>query len=220
MKLLLIEDDDMVGRATRHGLLHAQYAVDWVRSARLASKACAEQTYDAMVLDLGLPDGDGLQWLRQQRQQGNTAPTVVVTARDAVPARVDGLNAGADDYLTKPFDMSELIARLGAVLRRQHGRASTHVDVGDLHIDLNTHTVSLSGQAIALSVREFALLECLASTPGAVWSKKRLESSLYGWGQEVASNALDVHIHHLRKKLGSERIANIRGVGFQLKALP
>ncbi len=218
MKILLIEDDPMIGQATQNALHQAGHAVNWVQQLGTARHATHDEDYDVWILDLNLPDGDGLAWLAQQRLQGRTTPTLILSARGEVHDRVAGLNVGADDYLTKPFDAHELLARLSAITRRQRGQASPRWQLGELSIDTATREVSLAGQGIFLTAKEFAILSVLATKPNTVIAKARIEQQLYGWGEEVASNALDVHIHHLRRKLGPEWVVNVRGVGFKLQA--
>ncbi len=214
MRLLLIEDDAMLGEAVQHALKREGFSVDWVRDGAAAELALRDTAYALALLDLGLPRKDGLTLLRCLRARDNPLPVIVVTARDALEDRVAGLNAGADDYVVKPFEIDELIARIRALLRRQAGRASPEIRYGRVTLNPLTHEAALDGQPVALSAREFALLEALLEQPGAVVSRQRLEDKLYGWGEEVASNAVEVHLHNLRKKLGTELIRNIRGVGY------
>ena len=216
MRVLLVEDDPMLGDATRRGLTSAGFTVDWVRDGRAADLALEANTYAVGVLDLGLPRRDGMEVLQGLRTRGEDMPVIVVTARDAVGDRVAGLNAGADDYLTKPFDLDELIARLRALMRRRAGRGSNLVRCGDISFDAERREVCLADKPISLSAREMALLEILLERPGAVLSREALEERLFGWGEEPASNALEVHLHNLRRKLGAEHIRNVRGVGYKL----
>lgn len=216
MRLLLIEDDPMIGSAARRGLMQAGFTVDWVTDGRSAQAAIANSVYDALVLDLGLPKVDGLTLLQQLRAGGNALPVLIISARDAVPQRVAGLDAGADDYLAKPFDLDELVARIRALLRRQVGAASSVMTVGGLSLDPVHRSVTLHGDEVQLTAKEFALLEALMRRPGAVLSRERLEDSIYGWGEEIGSNAVEVHLHNLRRKLGSELIRNVRGVGYRI----
>ncbi|HEX8978550.1 MAG TPA: response regulator [Parasulfuritortus sp.] len=216
MKILLAEDDPLIGTSVEQALRMEGYAIDWVRDGRAAELALDSSTYALLLLDLGLPRQDGLTLLKRQRQKNNMIPVLIVTARDAVSDRVAGLNLGADDYLVKPFDLHELIARVRALIRRHAGRAQPEMRLGALKLNQLTHEVTLSDKPIALSQREFALLECLMETPGTVLSKEQLEERIYGWDEEVSSNAIEVHLHNLRRKLGSEWIRNVRGVGYKV----
>lgn len=216
MKLLLAEDDPMIGTSVERGLHLANFAVDWVRDGKSAELALKTTSYALLLLDLGLPRQDGLTLLKRLRDDNNNIPVLIVTARDAVSDRVAGLNLGADDYLVKPFDLNELIARVYALIRRHAGRARREMRLGGLLLDPLTREVALAGQPIALSQREFALLECLMESPGAVLSKEELEERIYGWEEEVSSNAVEVHLHKLRRKLGAEWIRNVRGVGYKM----
>ena len=214
MRLLLVEDDTMIGESVRLGLRQDGFVVDWVQDGKAAELALSNETYALLLLDLGLPKKDGLAVLKNLRTQRNPIPVLVLTARDAVTDRVKGLDAGADDYLVKPFDLDELAARIRALLRRQSGRIETELRCGDLTINPATHQVFLGAKEIALSAKEFAILYALIDRPGAVLSRVQLEQHLYGWDEEIESNAVEVHIHNLRKKLGSELIRNVRGVGY------
>jgi two-component system, OmpR family, response regulator QseB len=216
MRLLLIEDDLMIGRAVRHGLAQAGFTVDWVTDGQSGQAALTNGVYDAVVLDIGLPRIDGLTLLQQLRSRRDPVPVLITSARDAVPDRIAGLNAGADDYLLKPFDLDELIARVRALLRRHAGATSSVMAAGGLRLDPAQRTVTQDGRELSLTAKEFALLEALLQRPGAVLSRDRLEESLYGWGEEVGSNAIEVHLHNLRRKLGGELIKNIRGVGYRI----
>ena len=216
MRLLLIEDDPMIGRAVRLGLVQAGFTVDWATDGRDGQAALANGVYDAVVLDLGLPRVDGLALLHGLRARRDTVPVLIVSARETVQDRIDGLNAGADDYLLKPFDLDELVARVRALLRRQAGAAASEMTVGELTLDPVLRVATLAGQLLALTAKEFALLEALMRRPGAVLSRERLEESIYGWGEEIGSNAVEVHLHNLRRKLGSHAIKNIRGVGYRI----
>ena len=216
MRVLLVEDDEMIGDSLRKGLRGEGFTVDWVRDGRDAELALETTEYALVLLDLGLPRKDGLAVLRDWRQCGNAVPVLVLTARDAVPDRVKGLDSGADDYLVKPFDLTELLARMRALLRRQTGRARDLIEVGTLRLDPVAHTVEYRGRPVPLSAREFTLLHALLETPGAVLSREQLEDRLYGWGEEVESNAVEVHIHNLRRKLDSRIIRTVRGVGYRL----
>ncbi len=216
MRLLLIEDDPMIGRAIRQGLLDAGFTVDWVTDGASAQLALANDVYELAVLHLGLTGKDGMTLLRELRARGVALPILVATARDTVAERIAGLNAGADDYLLKPFDLDELVARVRALLRRQAGRAEPEMRCGALALDPVRREVRLQGTPVALSAREFKILEALLQRPGAVLSREQLEDAVYGWQEEVGSNAIEVHLHHLRRKLGADTIRNVRGVGYKL----
>ena len=218
MRLLLVEDDSMIGAAAQQGLRHEGHTVDWVRDGREAEAAATAGAYDLVLLDLGLPRKDGLSILKGWRSRGLETPVLIITARDAVSDRVAGLDAGADDYLVKPFDLDELSARVRAVLRRRAGRHAAVVRVGELEVDTAARRVRLKGREVALSAREYALLEALADRPGAYLSRAQLEERLYGWDEEIASNAVEVHIHGLRRKLDPDLIRNVRGLGYTLSA--
>ncbi len=217
MRLLLVEDDPMIGDSVQKGLRQDGFTVDWVRDGQSAELALGSDVYDLMVLDLGLPRKGGLEVLQNLRRQRNSLPVLILTARDAVADRVTGLDKGADDYLVKPFDLDELAARIRALLRRRAGRADPLLRHGELALDPATHQATFRGKELALSAREFALLEALLDRPGAILSRAQLEERLYGWGEEVESNAVEVHIHSLRKKLGADFIRNVRGVGYTLR---
>lgn len=216
MRLLLVEDDAMIGRAVQQGLGSAGFAVDWVQDGRAAQLALGTGVYDLAVLDLGLPGKDGMAVLRELRSRGQRLPVLVATARDAVPDRIAGLNAGADDYVLKPFDLDELVARVRALLRRHAGAALPLLACGSLQLDSVRREVRLAGVPVDLSAREFALLEALMQRPGAVLSREQLEEAVYGWQDGIGSNAIEVHLHHLRRKLGPATIRNVRGVGYKL----
>ena len=218
MRLLLIEDDTMIGRAARQGLGDAGFAVDWVMDGHAAERALANDVYDLAILDLGLPGQDGMTVLKSLRRSGNAVPVLIATARDAVSDRIAGLNAGADDYVLKPFDLDELIARVRALLRRHAGGASPLLECGGLVLDPVRKEVRLKGEPVSLSAREFAVLEVLLRRPGAVLSREQLEDSVYGWTEEIGSNAIEVHLHNLRRKLGAQTIRNVRGVGYKVVA--
>lgn len=218
MRLLLVEDDAMIGRAVRQGLGDAGFTVDWVTDGRAAELALANGVYDLALLDLGLPAKDGMTVLRELRARRDPLPVLIVTARDAVADRIAGLNAGADDYVLKPFDLDELVARVRALLRRRAGAAVPVLQCGNLTLDAVRREVRRGDQEIQLSPREFALLEALMQRPGAVLSREQLEDAVYGWGEEVGSNAVEVHLHNLRRKLGPETIRNVRGVGYKVAA--
>lgn len=214
MRILLAEDDALLGDGVRVGLKQAGFAVDWVQDGLAAKLALTTETYSLMVLDIGLPKLSGLAVLKWLREQHFALPVLILTARDTVADRVIGLNVGADDYLIKPFDLDELIARLNALLRRSAGHVAQTLQHGDITLTPATHQVSKSGQVIMLSAREFMLLHELLLHVGRVQSREQLEQHLYAWGDEVESNAVEVHIHHLRKKLGTEVIRTLRGVGY------
>ena len=218
MRLLLVEDDHMIGRAVRQGLGDAGFAVDWVMDGNAAERALANGVYDLALLDLGLPGQDGMSVLKLLRRSGNAVPVLIVTARDAVADRIAGLNAGADDYVLKPFDLDELIARVRALLRRHAGGGSPLLEGGALTLDPVRKEVRLNAELVHLSAREFALLEVLLQRPGAVLSREQLEESIYGWTEEIGSNAIEVHLHNLRRKLGPQTIRNVRGVGYKVIA--
>lgn len=216
MRILLVEDDPMVGKAIRAGLSEAGFAVDWLRDGSSALTALQQRLHDAVVLDLGLPGMDGRALLDALRREQNAVPVLIVSARDTVAERVASLESGADDYLLKPFDFDELLARLRALLRRHAGSASPLLAAGPVLLDPLRRTVTFHGQSVELSAREFAVLEALMRRPGAVLSRDKLETSVYGWGAEVGSNAIEVHLHNLRRKLGADTIVNVRGVGYRM----
>lgn len=216
MRVLLVEDDGLLGSAVVAGLEQAGYTVDWLRNGRQAATALSEDEPDLLVLDLGLPEKDGLTLLRELRARESTLPVLILTARDTVEDRIAGLDVGADDYLVKPFDLGELTARLRAIARRRGGRASPLIRHGGLVFDPATRSVMVDGVQVNLSARAVAILEALLERPGIPLSRERLEQILYGWGEGVESNAVEVHIHHLRKKLGKDRIRTIRGLGYMI----
>ena len=216
MKLLLAEDDPMIGASVVQGLRMAGLAVDWVKDGRAAELALMDGTYAVLLLDLGLPRQDGLTVLKNLRRNQDQIPVLIITARDAVSDRVAGLNLGADDYLTKPFDLDELIARVHALVRRFQGRTLPEMNLAGLSLNPVTRLVKLDGLPLNLSQREFTLLQALMESPGAVLSREQLEERLYGWGEEVASNTIEVYIHNLRRKLGATWVRNVRGVGYKL----
>jgi two-component system response regulator QseB len=214
VRLLLVEDDPILGDGLQAGLRQGGYTVDWLHNAASAEAALRSENYEIMVLDLGLPDRSGLSVLRQLRQRGKDLPVLILTARDSIEDRVEGLDSGADDYMLKPFDLDELAARLRALLRRHGGRAENRIVHGEIILDPSAHAVSLAGEAVELPPREYTVLQLLLENIGRVMSRSRLEESLYSWDGEVESNAIEVYIHHLRKKFGSELIRTVRGVGY------
>ncbi|MDE2453565.1 MAG: response regulator transcription factor [Burkholderiales bacterium] len=217
MRVLLVEDDAMIAEALQGALKDASCAVDRVADGVAAIDALAGQHYDLMLLDLGLPRRDGVEVLRRLRERGSALPVLVITARDGLEDRIGGLDAGADDYLVKPFEVAELLARMRAVLRRKSGSASPVLDNGELRLDPATHEACRQGrEAVLLSRREFALLQALMRRPGAILSRAELEDRVYGWGEEVESNAVEFLIHALRRKLGSDAIRNVRGAGWMV----
>jgi len=218
MRVLLVEDDPMVGEAVRKGLRQDGFAIDWVQDGKSADVALRTEDYAMLLLDLGLPQKDGLAVLRTLRERGSAIPVLITTARDAVADRVAGLDAGADDYLIKPFDLEELSARMRALSRRQAGRAESLVQVREVVLNPATHEVTVGGKPVNLSAREFALLHAFMDRPGVVLSRAQLEEKLYGWDDSIESNAVEVHIHVLRKKVGSDFIKNVRGVGYLVPA--
>ena len=217
MRVLLVEDDAMIAAAVRTALLQDGYAVDALTDGASAAAALAATSYDIVLLDLGLPRRDGLEVLRECRQRGDRTPVIIITARDDVHSRVAGLDAGADDYLIKPFDLDELAARMRSVLRRGAGRGEPLLEHAGIRLNPITHEVSRDGEPVSLSAREYAVLEALLQRPGAVLSRTQLEDRLYGWGEEIESNAVEVYIHSLRRKLGSDAIGTLRGAGYYLR---
>jgi two-component system response regulator QseB len=217
MRLLLVEDDTMIGEAIRSGLKRDGFAVDWVHDGESASQVLRSEEFDLLLLDLGLPRKSGLEVLTALRARGLGIPVLIITARDAVSDRVQGLDAGADDYLVKPFDLDELAARIRALLRRKSGRTAPAIEHLGVTLNPATHAVTRAGREITLSPKEFALLQLLMERPGTILSRGRLEERLYGWGEEVESNAIEVHIHGLRRKLGADYILNVRGVGYRVR---
>ncbi|MCO5357425.1 response regulator [Acidovorax kalamii] len=218
MRALLVEDDDMIGRSLVHALKGAGWSVDWVRDGALAHSALADGDYRCVLLDLGLPGLDGTEVLRRARARGDLTPVLVLTARDGLDDRIQGLDLGADDYLLKPFEVGELLARMRAVVRRRSGVAQSIVGNGVVQLDLATREVLRGGAREALTAREFALLQALLERPGAILSREQLENRIYGWGEEVSSNAVDVLIHGMRRKLGPDAIRNVRGLGWRVAA--
>ncbi|OSZ73342.1 response regulator transcription factor [Hydrogenophaga sp. IBVHS1] len=216
MRLLLVEDDTMIGEAVLDLLRAEHYAVDWVRDGEMAGTAARSLQYDLVLLDLGLPRRDGLEVLRELRARKDRVPVLIATARDSVEQRVQGLDAGADDYILKPYDMDELLARIRALLRRASGRAEPVYEHMGVSINTATREVSAQGKPVVLSAREWAVLEPLIARPGLVLSREQLEEKLYGWKDDVSSNAVEVYIHGVRKKLGAGLIVNVRGVGYMV----
>ncbi|HRN75172.1 winged helix-turn-helix domain-containing protein [Ottowia sp.] len=214
MRILLAEDDDLLGSGLKAGLGQHGFAVDWVRDGVAAERELLTGNYEALVLDLGLPRQDGMDVLRAARQGGNRTPVLVLTARDAVPSRIEGLDAGADDYLVKPVDLGELAARLRALVRRAHGVPQTRLALGAVTLDPAARQVWRGDELVELSLREFDLLHVFVLNADRVLSREQLEQHLYKWGSEVSSNAVEVHIHNLRRKLGAELIETVRGVGY------
>ncbi|WP_339779938.1 response regulator [uncultured Marinobacter sp.] len=219
MKILLVEDDKLLGDGIAAGIAQSGLAVDWVLDGQQADTALATGNYDAVVLDLGLPSLSGMELLRRARASGKTLPILILTARDAVEDRVAGLDAGADDYLVKPFDLTELQARLRALLRRSNGHAEPVISHGELRVDSASHSVYWSGNSVDLSAREFTILHTLLLNAGRVMSKAHIEEQLYGWGEEIESNTIEVFIHHLRRKLSPQLIRTIRGVGYMIEKI-
>lgn len=216
MKILLVEDDRLLGDGIRTGLAQAGFAVDWAVDGREAELALLGESYDAAILDLGLPRLSGLDVLRSARTSKNPVPILILTARDTVADRIAGLDAGADDYLVKPFDLGELQARLRALVRRANSQTAAQIIHGTLQLDGAGHSVRYEGHPVELSAREFAVLQQLLLNAGRVLSKAKLEEKLYGWGDEIESNAIEVFIHHLRRKLSPDLIRTVRGVGYMI----
>ncbi len=217
MRVLLVEDDQMLGTAVVQALQDASYAVDWVADGAKASATLVRHDFELILLDLGLPNRDGLDVLRRLRAGGDATPVLIITARDTVDERITGLDVGADDYLGKPFAVGELLARMRALVRRQAGATTSILTNGIVSLELATKRAVVDGVEHALPNREFALLQALMLRPGAVLSRGQLEQTIYGWGEEVESNAVDVIIHGLRRKLGAERIRNVRGLGWMVE---
>jgi two-component system response regulator QseB len=217
MRILLIEDDESLGNGTRKGLAQGGYTVDWIQDGQQADQVLQSEKFDLIVLDLGLPQLSGTTILQNLRERGDATPVLILTARDSIEDRVKGLDSGADDYLTKPFDLNELLARLRALQRRFASRAAPLLQHKELVLDPASHTIIYKEESINLSRREFALLHILLENVGRVLSRERLTQSLYGWGEEVDSNALEVHIHNLRKRFGQDLISTIRGIGYTIE---
>jgi two-component system response regulator QseB len=216
MRILLVEDDELLGDGLRNGLVQEGYTVDWLKDGTSADQALQTETFDLIVLDLGLPKISGIKVLQNLRARGLTIPVLILTARESIEDRIKGLDSGADDYLTKPFDLYELCARLRALQRRFSSRAEPMLVHENISLDPASHTVTIDNEAVSVSRREFALLHKLLENAGRVLSREHLTQSLYGWGEDVDSNALEVHIHNLRKKFGQTFIRTIRGIGYMI----
>jgi two-component system response regulator QseB len=216
VRVLLVEDDSLLGDGIRVGLTQEGYTVDWVKDGQAAESALLTENFDFLILDIGLPKKNGLDVLKWMRDRGNNLPVLLLTAKDTIADRVRGLDYGADDYLTKPFDLDELCARVRALVRRSAGRTTPTISHGDLLLDPAAHRVVCAGEEVTLAQREYMVLELLLENRGKVMSRERLEQSLYGWSKDVDSNSIEVHIHHLRKKLGNQLIRTIRGVGYMI----
>lgn len=216
MRILLIEDALSLGEAVREQISEDGHAVDWVQCLKHAEASVATITYDLILLDLMLPDGRGLDFLKRRRKAGDTTSVIILTARDQISDRIEGLNAGADDYLVKPFDLAELSARIAAVARRYSGNPNPLVRLGELEINLADHSVRREGRSVDLTAREWALFEALLQRPGALLTRSRLEDHLYAFGAEIESNTIEVYISRLRKKLGHDTIETVRGMGYRL----
>ena len=214
MRVLLVEDDVMIAQGLETALRQTGAAVDWIRDGEVAAAALRTTGFDLVLLDLGLPNRDGIAVLRDFRARGGLTPVIVLTARDEIRSRVEGLDAGADDYMVKPFDLDELTARMRSALRRAAGRGDPLIRHGDIRLDPVTHSVHYKDAPVVLSAHEYAVLEALLQRPGAVLSRAQLEDRLYGWDQPIGSNAVEVYIHGLRRKLGSDVIRTLRGVGY------
>jgi len=214
MRVLLVEDDAMIAQGLQTALRQGGFAVDWMRDGNSAGAALQSSVFDVVLLDLGLPLRDGIEVLREMRKRGDATPVIILTARDEIQHRIAGLDAGADDYIVKPFDLDEVTARMRSVLRRAAGRGDSSIRHGDLTMDTAAHTVERNGAPVALSAHEYAVLEALLQRPGAVLSRAQLEDRLYGWDDAIGSNAVEVYIHGLRRKLGSDIIRTLRGVGY------
>ncbi|NYS59384.1 response regulator [Vreelandella salicampi] len=217
MRVLLVEDTTGLGEAVRDQIADDGHAIDWVQSLSFAEASVQTTAYDLVLLDLMLPDGHGLTFLRNLRAAGNTAPVIILTARDQVSDRIEGLNAGADDYLIKPFDLSELSARVAAVARRYRGNPNPVIRVGNLEVDLNDHRIRRHGQTVELTAREWAIFEGFIQRPGILLSRSQLEDRLYAFGAEIESNTIEVYVSRLRKKLGRDAIVTVRGMGYRLE---
>jgi len=217
MRVLVVEDDKMLGEGIRDGLQHMGYTIDWLQDGLSAEQALATSEFDIMLLDLGLPGQDGMELLRKLRRHKNDIPVLIITARDQLQDRIAGLDQGADDYLVKPFDLLEVAARLRAITRRKQGYSQPAIELSEIRIDPAAREVTQRGQSILLSSQEYAVLETLAYSQGRVVSRSKLHEHLYGWGDGAESNVLEVCIHHLRKKLGTNLIQTVRGIGYIIK---
>jgi two-component system response regulator QseB len=219
MRVLLVEDDELLGDGIRTGLRHYGHTVDWVKDGKSANDAITSkyESFDLIVLDLGLPKLSGLEVLKNVRERNITTPVLILTARDTIEDRVKGLDAGADDYLAKPFDLDELCARMRALQRRAKARAKPVIIYGEISLDPASHIITYRDEAILISRREFSLLQKLLENAGRVISREQLNQTLYGWGENIDSNALEVHIHNLRKRFGNDLIRTIRGVGYMVE---
>jgi DNA-binding response OmpR family regulator len=218
MRVLLVEDDQMIAQGLQTALRQEGYTIDWMRDGDSAAAALRSSSFDAVLLDLGLPARDGLDVLRELRRRGDATPVLILTARDELKDRVAGLDAGADDYIVKPFDLDEVCARMRSVLRRAAGRGDPCIQHRGIRLDPVTHSVERDGVPVRLSAHEYAVLEALLQRPGAILSRAQLEDRLYGWNEQVESNAVEVYIHGLRRKLGAEAIRTLRGVGYFIPA--
>ena len=216
MRVLLVEDDEALGGAVRDQVAADGHAVDWTRTIADAGETILAVPYDLVLLDLMLPDGEGIGFLKRRRSAGDTTPVIILTARDRITDRIEGLNAGADDYLVKPFDLSELSARIAAVSRRYTGNPNPLITLGELEIDLAAHAVYRAGRAIDLTAKEWAIFEALLQRPGTILSRGQLEDRLYAFDADIESNAIEVHVSRLRKKLGRASIETVRGMGYRL----
>ena len=219
MRVLLVEDAAGLGEAVREQIADDGHAVDWVQRLEQARNSVRTTVYDLILLDLMLPDGRGLEFLRQQRSAGNVTPVIILTAQDQISDRIAGLNAGADDYLVKPFDLFELSARVAAVARRYSGNPNPQIKLGDVQVDMSARTVQRAGATVDLTAREWALFEAFVQRPSALLSKSQLEDRLYAFGAEIESNTIEVYISRLRKKLGRELIETVRGMGYRLMSV-
>ncbi|WP_086933493.1 response regulator [Agarilytica rhodophyticola] len=217
MRVLIVEDDQIIGSGLVQSLTNNNYTVDWVETVASAQAALVTQTYDILILDIGLPDGSGLDILYKLRRENNQMPVLILTAYDEISSKISGLDAGADDYLIKPFDLNELLARMRALRRRSNGSGSPVLQIGDVVLDPVSHKVLLDNEEVELGAKEFAILHALMEKPERLISKAQLEDTLYGWNAEIESNTVEVHIHGIRKKLGKNIIRTVRHAGYQIK---